>query len=131
MLDETERSLDQSSQSETVSVQFCTEGEQQSQGDESPMTDPCNGQTDCFNSDSDRTTPIIETRDVSKPEQPNQETGNLDTQGVENTQERVTRAGRVVKKVNRLIESMAQRPLTLKSITNTLGKKSQSLLTLF
>lgn len=140
VLDETERSLGQSSQSETGSVQFCTEGEQQSHGDdcsdksfkdESLMTDPCNDQTDCFNSDGDRTTSIMETRDVSKPEQSNQETGNLDTQGVANTHERVTRAGRVVKKVNRLIESMAQKPLTLKSITNTLGRKSQSLLTLF
>uniref|UniRef100_A0A3B3SNI1 Gypsy retrotransposon integrase-like protein 1 n=1 Tax=Paramormyrops kingsleyae TaxID=1676925 RepID=A0A3B3SNI1_9TELE len=121
VLDETERSL--GSQSETGSVQFCSEGEQQSQGDdcsekpsedESPMTDLCNSQTGCFNSDSDRTTPIMETRDVSKPEQPNQETGNLDTQGVGNTQERATRAGRVAKKVNRLIESMAQRPFTLK-----------------
>lgn len=68
---------------------------------------------------------------MSKTEQPDQETRDRGTQGVENTQGRVTRVGRVVKKVNRLIESMAQRPLNIKSITNTLGRKSQSLLTLF
>ncbi len=140
MLDETEHPLGQSSQSETGSVQFYAEREQQSQGDdcsekssedESHRTEPCNGQTDCFNLDSDRTTPIIETRDMSKTEQPDQETGDRDTPGVENTQGRVTCAGRVVKKVNRLIESMAQRQLNIKSITNTLGRKSKSLLTLF
>lgn len=140
VLDETEHSLGQSSQSETGSVRFYTEGEQQSQGDdcsekfseeESHITEPCNGQTDCFNLDSDGTTPIIETRDMSKTGQPDQETGDRGTQGVENTQGRVTRAGRVVKKVNRLIESTAQRQLNIKSITNTLGRKSQSLLTLF
>lgn len=64
-------------------------------------------------------------------EQPSQETGDRDTQGVENTQERVTRAERVVKKVNHLTESMAQKQLKIKSITNTLRRKSQSLLTLF
>lgn len=80
---------------------------------------------------SDRTTPIIETRDMSNTEQPDQETRDRGTQDVENTKERATRAGRVVKKVDHLIESMAQRQLNIKSITNTLGRKSQSLLTLF
>ncbi|KAL1252257.1 hypothetical protein QQF64_020053 [Cirrhinus molitorella] len=112
VLDETEHSLGQSSQSETGSVQF---GEQQTQGDdcsekssedESHITEPRSGQMDCFNLDSDITTPIMETRVMSQTEQPNHVTEDRDTQGVENTQERVTHASRVVKKVNRLIESM-------------------------
>ncbi|KAL1268820.1 hypothetical protein QQF64_034183 [Cirrhinus molitorella] len=64
VLDETEHSLGQSSQSETGSVQF---GEQQTQGDdcseksskdESHITEPRSGQMDCFNLDSDITTPL-------------------------------------------------------------------------
>lgn len=113
-------SLGQSSQSETGSLCFHTVAEQQSQDDDcsekscdddSHGTEPCNFQTDCFNLISDRATPIVETRDMPNPEQPCQETGDRDTQGVENIQERVTRAGRVVKKVNRLTESMAQKQI--------------------
>lgn len=53
-----------------------------------------------------------------------QESGN--TPGVVRT-----RVGRVVKSVNRLIETMGQRPFTMQGFANTLSKKSQSLLTLF
>ena len=42
-----------------------------------------------------------------------------------------TRTGRVVKSVSCLIETMAQRPFTMEGLATKLGKKSQSLLTLF
>lgn len=141
VIDETEHSLSQSLQSETGSVQFHTEGEQQSQDgdcseklcddDDSHITEPFNDQTDCFSLDCDRANPRVEERDMPNTEQPSSDTRDRDTQGVENTQEQVTRAGRVVKKVNHLIESMTQRQLKIKSLTNTLSRKSQSLLTLF
>ena len=50
----------------------------------------------------------------------------LDTQGVVRT-----RAGRIVKKVNRLVETMAQTPFTFRWLANSINKRSQSLLTLF
>lgn len=139
MLGEIEHSLGQSSQSETGSVQFHTEEKQQSQDndcsekscdDDGHITESCNVHTDCFNLDRERDTSIMETRDMPNTEQPSQETGDRDTQGVEDTQERVSCVGRVAKNVSRLIESMAQRQLKIKSIANTLDRKSQSLLTL-
>uniref|UniRef100_A0A8C1HXU3 Gypsy retrotransposon integrase-like protein 1 n=1 Tax=Cyprinus carpio carpio TaxID=630221 RepID=A0A8C1HXU3_CYPCA len=42
-----------------------------------------------------------------------------------------TRAGRVVKKVNRLIETMAQKPFKMANLSDRFQKKSQSLLSLF
>lgn len=48
-----------------------------------------------------------------------------DTQGVR------TRAGRVVKKVSRLIESMTQRPFYSQMVGSSLGKRSGSVLSLF
>lgn len=48
-----------------------------------------------------------------------------DVQGVR------TRAGRVVKKVNRLIESMVQKPFKLQGVGNHLKKRSGSFLSLF
>lgn len=48
-----------------------------------------------------------------------------DVQGVR------TRAGRVVKKVNRLIESMVQKPFNLQGVGNHLKKRSGSFLSLF
>ncbi|KAJ8341924.1 hypothetical protein SKAU_G00342150 [Synaphobranchus kaupii] len=42
-----------------------------------------------------------------------------------------TRAGRVVKRVNRLIETMAQKPFSIQGLADTFTKKSQSLLSLF
>lgn len=48
-----------------------------------------------------------------------------DVQGVR------TRAGRVVKKVNRLIESMVQKPFYLQGVGSNLKKRSGSFLSLF
>ncbi len=48
-----------------------------------------------------------------------------DKQGVK------TRAGRVVKKVSRLIESMAQRPFYVQRVGSSLAKRSESILSLF
>ncbi len=42
-----------------------------------------------------------------------------------------TRAGRVVKKVNRLIESMVQKPFKLQGVGNHFKKRSGSFLSLF
>lgn len=42
-----------------------------------------------------------------------------------------TRAGRVVKKVNRLIETMGQKPFKMAKLSDRFRKKSQSLLSLF
>ncbi|KAI7804921.1 hypothetical protein IRJ41_023574 [Triplophysa rosa] len=131
--------INRNPQTHTYMVQD-EKGEEQSQDDDcsekfcdndSYITEHCNVQTDCFSPDGDRAISVVETRDMPNTEQPSQEIGDRDTQGVEDTQERVTRAGRIVKKVNRLIESMAQRQLKIKSLTNTLGRRSQSLLTLF
>ncbi|KAI7804127.1 hypothetical protein IRJ41_024660 [Triplophysa rosa] len=114
---------EEQSQDEDCSEKFCD--------NDSHITVHCNVQMDCFSFDGDRAISVVETRDMPNTEQPSQEIGDRDTQGVEDTQERVTLAGRIVKKVNRLIESMAQRQLKIKSLTNTLGRRSQSLLTLF
>lgn len=43
----------------------------------------------------------------------------------------MTRAGRVSKRVNRLIESMVQKPFGFKRLANSVSRRSQSLLTLF
>lgn len=42
-----------------------------------------------------------------------------------------TRVGRVSKKVNRLIESMVQKPFGFRDLANSVGRRSQSLLSLF
>jgi len=42
-----------------------------------------------------------------------------------------TRAGRVVKKVHRLIETMVQRPFSIQGSRNSFTRKFQSLLSLF
>ncbi len=42
-----------------------------------------------------------------------------------------TRAGRVVKRVNCLIETMAQKPFKMPNLSNKFLKKSQSFLSLF
>lgn len=97
--------------------------------DDCSITDHDRCQTDDSCNEGNKVIPAMETRDMSNTELPSQESRNQDIQGEENAQERVTRTGRVVKKVSRLIETMAQRGLNIKPITNSLGRKSQSLLT--
>lgn len=70
------------------------------------------------NPDPDRETPEILTQTNSNP-------------AADGERVVTTRVGRVSKKVNRLIETMVQRPLDFKGLANSFTKRSQSLLTLF
>lgn len=88
------------------------------------LSDEASGPCDS-NSDSPSANPVMSNPDVG-------DSVIVDVLSSDHEQGKITtRAGRVVKRVNRLIETMAQKPFKMPNLSNSFLKKSQSVLSLF